>query len=797
MKAKSQRRRGRQAVFLFREDNGHETSLSPQVRGGKGAGLAQMARLGVPVPPGFTVTTTVARAFSENGVIPRRLAWQIERGIKALERETGKGLSNPDSPLLLSVRSGAAVSMPGMMDTVLNLGLNPATVKGLAREAGERFAYDCYRRFLAMFGEVVLGIPRQAFEQVLATARVRQGVETDQQLEAEALADVCDTFRDIITGVIAEIILDDPRQQLHLTFMAVLKSWNNERARVYREAHGIPEWWGTAVNVQAMVFGNRGDDSGTGVVFSRNVKTGEPGLYGEFLVNAQGEDVVAGIRTPQPIGKLAAWSPSLYAELDQLVRKLEDHYGDVVDVEFTIESGRLYILQSRVAKRTPEAAATIAVHYVWDQRLSRQEALERVNPEQVEFLRSPQFVQADLDEAIETSLLVRGLAASPGAAVGMAVFSSEDACRHAAQGRPIILIRPDTSPEDLGGMMAAEAVVTATGGETSHAAVVARGMGKPAVVGASDLRFEEGRARVGNTVINPGVTISVDGRHGVVVLGGVERADANRRKEVNIFLRWLERFGPPPMPHPRMGFEWVGNRTSLHRLLNDFYLSDAMARQSAGTALESEAVKLRNRIHAETAECLAAYLGVAVASELRHTDAFSLQSSTVESWRRLEAYYELSSRDKYTVLDRLSQLTLAEQQEFFRLAEEIFAKGSWASAYGGQAWAQIARAPLKFLSSELSHSVFADHVFDLQHNTGHVFDKSTRVIEVQCATALQRQLDVKKRVSGVLALYAEIRKIDCCYSHREAAQTFSPEVIALLERGEKLGIWAAAGKAAA
>ena len=332
--------RNGQVVYLF-----GEVARTAQVLGGKGAGLAEMVRLGVPVPPGFTVTTTVARAFGEHGGFPARFAGQLQRGVKALEARTGKRFGGNSSPLLVSVRSGAAKSMPGMMDTVLNLGLNPKTVKGLAKDTGsKRFALDTYRRFLSLFGDVVLGIDRQRFEKILTKAKRKQGITEDSKLTIKSLEELCENYRELISSATKRSVPDDVWQQLQMAITAVFLSWDSERAKAYRQAHEIPEWWGTAVNVQAMVFGNRGNDSGTGVVFSRDVSTGNPELYGEFLVNAQGEDVVAGIRTPLPIAKMKEWNSHLFIELQQIVRKLEAHLKDAVDVEFTVENGRLYIL---------------------------------------------------------------------------------------------------------------------------------------------------------------------------------------------------------------------------------------------------------------------------------------------------------------------------------------------------------------------------------------------------------------------------------------------------------------------
>ncbi|HXG47567.1 MAG TPA: PEP/pyruvate-binding domain-containing protein, partial [Methylomirabilota bacterium] len=376
----------RQVAFLFGEGNCNTAALL----GGKGAGLAELVSLGMPVPPGFTVTTSVARAFAQHRRTPGRLAWHVERGMAAIERQTGKRFGDPGNPLLVSVRSGAAVSMPGMMDTVLNLGMNQEITRGLAAVTGPRFAWDCYRRFLAMFGEIVLGIPRSFFAEIIDKVKADRGLVMDSQLSANALEQVCQEYRTMME-LLERPMIDEPQEQLEKALVAVLESWNNPRAREYRRINRIPGDLGTAVNVQAMVFGNRDSASGTGVAFSHNCNTGEPGLWGEFLADAQGEDVVAGSRTPMPIAGMADWNPELYSRLEDIVGKLAAHRNHVVDVEFTVESGRLYILQVRAAKLAPEAAVTIATHLVWEERATRQEALALVPAEHVQALKTPAF----------------------------------------------------------------------------------------------------------------------------------------------------------------------------------------------------------------------------------------------------------------------------------------------------------------------------------------------------------------------------------------------------------------------
>jgi len=577
-----------------------------------------------------------------------------------------------------------------MMDTILNLGLNPETVEGLARQSGQRFAFDCYRRFLAQFGQTALGVGREHF------------ADTDVELSVSALRELCGQYRTVIEEQTGRPVPDDPFEQLALAIFAVLASWGSERAVAYRTAYNIPHWWGTAVNVQAMVFGNHGTTSGTGVVFSRNVATGEPGLYGEFLPEAQGEDVVAGVRTPLPIAEMRSWNEGLYGELDEHVKVLERHYGDVVDAEFTVECGRLYILQSRRAKRTAEAAAVYAVHSVWDKTRTRAQALESVSPEQTEQLRRPVF---DPEAVAGATAIVSGLAASPGAAVGKVAYSSARAQQYKASGQSAVLVRKDTSPDDLPGMLASVAIVTETGGATSHAAVVARGMGLPAVVGTgSALGVVEGEV------------VSVDGTTGTVYRGALPLTGGSARKEVRIFLRWVDS-DAPAWPTPRADFSKTTDKFSMNQVLNDFYLTDAMAQASVRSLLGSTAEKIKRETHIEAAEMLACYLAIAVAGELRYSsNKASLNKDGKKLLDSLAKEFSLrQGGDRYDV--QMSTIAALRQDpkrmsRFFQSAVEIFSTG-WDSGYGGNAWARIARAPYEFLSGSLTHSVFVDHVFDL------------------------------------------------------------------------------------
>jgi pyruvate, orthophosphate dikinase len=504
--------------------------------GGKGAGVAEMSNIGLLVPPGFTITTDVCVAFYANGKrLPKDVLPGVEAALRKVEALTGKRFGSASDPLLVSVRSGARVSMPGMMDTVLNLGLNEATVQGLAsRSSNERFAWDSYRRFCAMFGDVVLGMKperkedRDPFEVILERKKQALGVRHDAELPVEALRELVREFKAEVKRRKGIDFPDDPTQQLVAAIEAVFRSWDNDRAMAYRQLNGIPAEWGTAVTVQAMVFGNMGEDSGTGVAFTRNPASGADEFYGEFLVNAQGEDVVAGIRTPQKIGELEACFPAIARQLEGAREKLERHYRDMQDIEFTIERGRLYLLQTRSGKRTGPAAVRIAVEMVEAKLISKEEALLRVDPAALNHLLRPVFDDAARERAVkEGRLLAKGLPAGPGAAAGRIVFFAEDAEAWKARGEQIILARHETSPEDIRGMNAAQGFLTAFGGMTSHAALVARQMGKVAIVGCEALSFDyEARTMTvatpaGPKVLSEGDWVSIDGSLGEVILGSL------------------------------------------------------------------------------------------------------------------------------------------------------------------------------------------------------------------------------------------------------------------------------------
>jgi pyruvate, orthophosphate dikinase len=519
--------------------------------GGKGAGLAEMAHLGLPVPPGFTITTEVCTYFYEHGkTYPKDLKPQVEAALAEVGRITAKKFGDTENPLLVSVRSGARASMPGMMDTVLNLGLNDVTVLALAERSGDRrFALDSYRRFITMYSDVVLGIDHHHFEEILDDHKDRNGYTLDTDLSADDLLDVVDRFKARVEEESGKPFPQDPHAQLWGAIGAVFGSWMNQRAITYRRLHNIPESWGTAVNVQAMVFGNMGETSATGVAFTRNPSTGEKRLYGEFLINAQGEDVVAGIRTPQEITEAArkeagsdkpsmeSAMPEAFAELKRIHAALEKHYRDMQDLEFTVEQGKLWMLQTRSGKRTAQAAMRIAVELAQEKLISREEAVSRVDPAALDQLLHP-----TIDPNAERKILANGLPASPGAACGEIVFSSEDAEALKNQGRKVILVRVETSPEDIHGMHAAEGILTTRGGMTSHAAVVARGMGKPCVSGAGTLRVDY-RAQTmtaGSTTLKKGDTLTIDGSTGQVLAGKVPMLEPALAGEFATVMKWAD-----------------------------------------------------------------------------------------------------------------------------------------------------------------------------------------------------------------------------------------------------------------
>ena len=504
-------------VFFFGGGAAEGTRDMKRVLGGKGANLAEMVNLGVPVPPGFTIATAACVRYLEGGKYPDSLKTEVEEHLARLEQVTERRFGDSANPLLVSVRSGAPVSMPGMMETILNLGLNDVTVTGLARQSGNaRFAYDSYRRFIQMYGDVVLGVPFSSFEHLLAAKRMMEGVQSDSELSEETLRNLVEEYKALVRAQTGADFPTDPRTQLWGAIEAVWRSWTLKKAVDYRRVNKIPDDVGTGVNIVAMVFGNMGDDSGTGVAFTRNPSTGERTFYGEFLINAQGEDVVAGIRTPLSIEEMANKLPSAYEELLRTQDLLERHFHEMQDIEFTVERGRLYLLQTRTGKRTAAAAVRIATEMVHEGLIDTKTAVTRVQPEQLNQLLHPV-----IDAAARAVPVTAGLPASPGAASGMAVFDPDVAEARAAQGQNVVLVRDETTPEDFHGMVAARAVLTTRGGMTSHAAVVARGMGKCAVVGCKDIRvdLQARQFSVKDKVVKEGDWITVDGATGRVFLG--------------------------------------------------------------------------------------------------------------------------------------------------------------------------------------------------------------------------------------------------------------------------------------
>jgi pyruvate,orthophosphate dikinase len=503
-------------VYQFEEGDASMRDLL----GGKGGGLCEMVRLGLPVPPGFVVTTRACLDyFANDHQFPPGLWESIQENMSRLEKSMGRGFGSSGNPLLVSVRSGAKISMPGMMDTILNLGINDQNVNGLAALMGDpRPAFDAYRRFLQIYADVVMGVEHDTFEEILGQHKDQAGVSLDYELDSEQLRDVIADFKAAVHQATGTDIPQDPWEQLKNAVEAVFRSWNTPRAVHYRDYYGIPHDLGTAVNIMSMVFGNLGPTSGTGVLFTRNPSTGQKKVYGEFLVNAQGEDVVAGIRTPQPISSLAGAMPQAHHQLMELAQQLESHYRDVQDVEFTVEDGRLFILQTRSAKRTPTASVKIAVDMVREGLISREDALQRVDPEEISQLLVPRFDSDIESEEAQEAFLAQGAPASPGAASGQVYFDAIQAVEAAHQGIPVILVRPETKPDDIHGITVSAGVLTSRGGVTSHAAVVTRGMGKPCIVGCEEVQvdLDEGLFTADGRTVHQGDYISVDGTTGNV-----------------------------------------------------------------------------------------------------------------------------------------------------------------------------------------------------------------------------------------------------------------------------------------
>ena len=509
--------------------------------GGKGANLAEMTKIGLPVPFGFTISTDACKDYlNKGGMLDDEIVREVYEHLDELEQVMGKKFGDIENPLLVSVRSGAPVSMPGMMDTILNLGLNDDSVKGLAAKTGnERFAYDSYRRFIQMFGDVVMEIPKSKFDQIFDGRKKEVGAEYDVDLKTEDLKVIIEGYKELVKAELGREFPQNPKDQLMEAIQAVFRSWNNERAILYRKLNNISASLGTAVNVQSMVFGNTGENSGTGVAFTRSPVNGENKIFGEFLVNAQGEDVVAGIRTPQPIDQMKESFPDVYGKFEDIARILEDHYKDMQDMEFTVEEGKLFMLQTRNGKRTAEAAVKVAVDMVNEEKIDKETAIMRIAPEQIDQLLHPAF---DAEELKKHTPIGKGLPASPGAACGEIVFSADDAAVAKEAGKKVVLVREETSPEDLAGMVAAEGILTARGGMTSHAAVVARGMGKCCVAGCHDITVyeEEKYMEIHGVKYHEGDMISINGTDGSVYAAEIATKAPELSGNFGTIMKWAD-----------------------------------------------------------------------------------------------------------------------------------------------------------------------------------------------------------------------------------------------------------------
>ncbi len=534
-------KRSKKYVYFFGNGKAEGNGKMKDLLGGKGAGLAEMTNLKIPVPAGFTITTEACNEFFKNKKkFPPGMWDQVLKNLKKVEKAMGMKFGDPKNPLLVSVRSGAKFSMPGMMDTVLNLGLNETTMQALIKKTNnERFAYDSYRRFIAMFGSIVMGIDKKVFDNALEKLKKEKGVQLDTELTTEDLKELVNEFKKLYREHTGTDFPENPLEQLKLAIMAVFGSWFGERAVKYRKLNDIPDDLGTACNVQAMVFGNMGDNSGTGVGFTRDPSTGKKRFFAECLINAQGEDVVAGIRTPLHINELKKKMPKVYNELLKITKKLEKHYKDMLDIEFTIQEGKLYMLQTRVGKRTASAALKIAIDMVREKLIDKKTAVMRIDPDQLDQLLHP-----TIDPKVSVEVIAKGLPASPGAAVGKIVFSADDAEEWASKGEKVILVRPETSPEDIGGMHAAEGILTSRGGMTSHAAVVARGMGKCCVAGCNALNIDEEKKilEVNGRILKEGDYITINGTTGEVIIGKVPLIEPELTKEFQTIMKWADEF---------------------------------------------------------------------------------------------------------------------------------------------------------------------------------------------------------------------------------------------------------------
>ncbi|MBE6349965.1 MAG: pyruvate, phosphate dikinase [Spirochaetaceae bacterium] len=598
-------------VYFFGNGKADGEACMKNALGGKGANLAEMTNLGIPVPPGFTISTEVCKLYYENNhEYPKGLREEVAKNLQNLETLLGKKLGDEKDPLLVSVRSGAAISMPGMMDTILNLGMNDKAVEGLSKKTNNpRFAWDAYRRFIQMFGDVAMGVPSEEFENALAALKKEKNIILDTELSAEDLQKLVSVYKTIYKKHTNEDFPQDPLTQMWGAIDAVIRSWMNERAIKYRQLGNIKGLAGTAVNIQSMVFGNFGDDSGTGVCFSRDPSTGENIFYGEYLMNAQGEDVVAGIRTPEPISKLEQENPQVFEQLVAIKNQLEKHYRDMQDMEFTVQQGILYILQTRNAKRTGAAAIKCAVDMVKEKVISQEEAIMRVEPDQLDQLLHPMI---DTQELKNHSVIGKGLNASPGAACGKIVFSAETAEKMQASGTKVLLVRKETSPEDITGMVASEGILTSTGGMTSHAAVVARGLGRPCICGCQDLRFvDEKTISIGNLKFTEGDSLTINGTTGEIYQGELKLISPKFSDDLELFLSWCDTIRNNSKRGDLQGFSVRANADQPKDAQTAFYFGAdgiGLCRTEHMFFDKDKLIHFRAMIASETSEQRKAYL---------------------------------------------------------------------------------------------------------------------------------------------------------------------------------------------
>ncbi len=710
--------------------DGRDDLLSPEVRGGKGSSLAVMQRLGLPVPPAFTVSTTVMRAYLETGTLPKRLMHQLKREMGAIERKTGKKFGGRENPLLVSVRSGASVSMEGMMDTILNLGINSHVRAGFEERSDGAFCRKLSDRFMTGWIETV-------------------SKDSDSS---------------------STLIPEDPWQQLTQALLGVIRSWENPRAQMYRNHYGICHKLGTAVNVQAMVFGNRDDTSGTGIAFSHHMPTGKPGLYGDFRANAQGEEVVSGKYTSHPIAFLRDWNHSVYKELDRIVTLLSVQERSMVEVEFTVESGVLWVLQYRRAKASLEARVTSLVHQVWEKQITHAEAIAQITNEEMQTIAvGKRFDPIAMERKLSEGSVMRGQSASLGVACGRIALSAQEAEERVRKGERVILFRPDTNPNDLPGMLVAEAIITLEGNVGCHAAVTARALNKPAVVAAIALT---------EFPLCSGEMVSVDGNTGVIVPGEVPVLDALPQKEVSLFVKWRH----VKFPKPRFDFSWALNRTPVNRNLTHVYLLELMAFEAKGTALAFEVDCLRCAWYTKTAEFFLCYLVHAVARELRHVYHDRVSGVLGRAFEELVKCGLHRGRITDDSKEHFVLSNIGDPSALLKCAVYIFRTFHWDSCYGGERWAVIAETGLWFLKEKISHTVFVDRVFDLEHNGGRVFNKH-QMMRAHNAE-VEDLLNIKKRARTASELM--LRWIN--YPNRSVGD-FDSKLSELFNEGSKQHIW--------